>query len=387
MVKVPTLAEDGQNWKIYCGKLLEHAATKGWLDVLAGAWDDGMNDWEGCNALLHELLHDTIPISIYIRLRRNTAHQVFKNLAKHFCNRKPIVDPCAKKLATCTNEDKRDPSAESPMSENAATGAEREDPPMKALNRGTKDVDNGNVGCTEDPRMSLEASSKGNSTESAGTLVLLESVLHEMQNELQNSLPLTPRLPIDGEPNMCKQEVVDSVVTAERANGTVKMAEPTKTDADIDGKAALGRELAERVHRVDKGDEECDNELRPQQTTFYYEENHQRNESTNTNVHNAYRLLLVGEWDVYVCGEMANLNGDMDASNTAVERVYGPSELKETEDAMENESRGHKGSTSERENIDGAVGCCQQLCMADGGGNRGVEPTGMPNESESPSAT
>ena len=54
--------------EIYCTKLLEHAATKGWLGVLAGTSDDGTNDWEGCNALLHELLHDTIPISIYIRL-------------------------------------------------------------------------------------------------------------------------------------------------------------------------------------------------------------------------------------------------------------------------------------------------------------------------------
>jgi len=106
MVKIPAFELDGQNWKIYCAKLLEHAAMKGWLDVLAGASDDGTNDWEGCNALLHELLHDTIPISIYIRLHHNTAHQVFKNLAKHFHDREPVVDPHVKKLATCTNEDK-----------------------------------------------------------------------------------------------------------------------------------------------------------------------------------------------------------------------------------------------------------------------------------------
>jgi len=96
---------------------------------------------------------------------------------------------------------------ESPTSENAATGADWEDPPTKDLTRGTEDVNNRNIGCTEDPCTSLEASSKGNSAESTGTLSLLESVLHEMQNELQNSLLLTPRLPIDGEPNTCKQEV------------------------------------------------------------------------------------------------------------------------------------------------------------------------------------
>jgi len=65
MAKIPALELDGQNWKIYCTKLLEHAATQNLLNVLAGGPDE---DWEGCNALLHELLHDTIPISIYIRL-------------------------------------------------------------------------------------------------------------------------------------------------------------------------------------------------------------------------------------------------------------------------------------------------------------------------------
>jgi len=63
MVKVPALAEDGQNWKIYCAKLLEYAAMRNWLNVLAGALDE---DWEGYNALLHELLHDTVHIFIYI---------------------------------------------------------------------------------------------------------------------------------------------------------------------------------------------------------------------------------------------------------------------------------------------------------------------------------
>ena len=131
MVKIPALELDGQNWKIYHVKLLEHAATKGWLGVLAGELDN--EDWEGCNALLHELLHDTIHISIYIRLRHNTTHQVFKYLTKCFCDCDPIADPRTKKLATCTNDDKCYPSAKSPTSENAVTGADWEDPPTKDL--------------------------------------------------------------------------------------------------------------------------------------------------------------------------------------------------------------------------------------------------------------
>ena len=272
MDKVPALTEDGQNWKIYRMKLLEHAATKGWLGVLAGASDNGTNDWEGCNALLHELLHDTIHISIYIQLHHNTAHQVFKYLAKRFRDREPIADPRAKKLVTCTNEVKHDPSAETPTSENAATGAEREDPPTKDLTRGTEDVDNRNVGRTQDPCTSSEASAEGNSAECAnGTLVLLTGELHKTQNVPQNSLPLTPRLPIDGKPDECKQEAAESIVTAGRTNGMVRMTEPHETVADINGKAAPGRELVERVHVVNEGTEtEHDSKSQLQQNPLLF---------------------------------------------------------------------------------------------------------------------
>ena len=46
MVKIPELAEDGRNWKIYCAKFLEVAATECLLSIVAG-WesDDGSKDW------------------------------------------------------------------------------------------------------------------------------------------------------------------------------------------------------------------------------------------------------------------------------------------------------------------------------------------------------
>jgi len=358
MVKIPALELDGQNWKNYRAKLLEHAATKGWLDVLAGASDDGTYDWEGYNALLHELLHDTVPISIYIRLRRNTAHQVFKYLAKRFRDREPIADPRAKKLATCANEDKHYPSAESPTSENAATerlaNAKRDEedlPCTKDLTRGNEDVNDRNVG-REDPCTSLEASAKGNSAESAGTTVLLESAPHETQTEPQDSLPLTPRPPIDGEPRECKQEVVESVVTAERTKGTAQSANPPETDADVNRKATLGREPAETVCRVNKGDKERDNESRLQQTNFYCKEDRQHDENVNADVPSAHRLPLEGEWTVRASGGLTN------------------------------SSEGCERGAVEQECVDEPiVECCQQLCMADGDPGRGVEPTDTPNES------
>jgi len=384
MVKIPKLAEDGQNWKIYRTKLLEHAATKGWLGVLAGKLDN--EDWEGCNALLHELLHDTIHISIYIQLHRNTAHQVFKYLAKRFRDREPIADPRTKKLATCTNDAKRYLSVKNPTSKNAATGADREDPPTKDLIRGTKDVDDRIVGHT-DPRTSFEASAKGTSAKSAGTTVLLESELHEKQDRPQNSLQATPqRLPTEDQPRACEQEVAESLVTAERTKGKVGMAKPNQTVADVDGKAALGREPAERVHAVNKGTEtEREHESQPQQTNFYCKESCQHDTNANSNVPNAYGLPLKGEWLVYASGEMTNSNGDADASNAAIEHVCGPSESRETEGAMEIESEGCGGGTSGRACIDeleAVVECCQQLCMADGNPGCGIQPVDVPNESD-----
>jgi len=372
MVKIPALELDGQNWKIYRAKLLEHAATKGWLDVLAGGPDNRTNDWEGCNALLHELLHDTIPISIYIRLRRNTAHQVFKHLAKRFHDRDPITDPRAKKLATCANEAKRYSSAKTPTSENAATGADREDPPTKDLIRGTKDVDDKNVG-REDPRTKAEALSKGTSAKCTETTpVVLESAPHETQKPPQDSLQTTPRLPTEGKPSECKQEVTGSVVMAGRTNGTVGMTEPRKTDADVDLTPTLGREPVTRDCGVDEGDGDREYQSRIQQTEFSCKESRQHDKNENANVPNAHGLPLEGEWTVCASGEASDWNGDANASNAAVERVDSPNESRVTEDTPGVESEGCERGTSE--------GAC--VDEEDGDPGRRVEPADTQNESD-----
>ena len=70
--------------------------------------------------------------------------------------------------------------------------------------------------------------------------VILKSAPHKMQTEPQDSLPLTPRLLIDGKPGECKQEVADSVMMDGCTNGTVKTAEPMAVD--VDRTAMLGRD-------------------------------------------------------------------------------------------------------------------------------------------------
>ena len=118
MVKIPELAEDRQNWKIYCTKFLEVAATFDCLKVLAGRPYEG-DDWDGCNALLCCMFMETVAPSIYFKIRRRTAHKNFKYLAKHFCDSEPI--PRANELQHAGTATEAETPEKSPMSTNAAT--------------------------------------------------------------------------------------------------------------------------------------------------------------------------------------------------------------------------------------------------------------------------
>ena len=164
----------------------------------------------------------------------------------------------------------------------------------------------------EDPRVSREASAEGNSAERAdGTSVLCAATLHKMPNQPQNSLQATRRrLPIEDEPCTCEQEAVESVVMAGRMNRMVEMAKPNESDADVDGKATLGRELAGMVHRVDEGGEEREPQAQLQQMKFYCEESCQCSRNATENIPSAHGLPLEGEWAVYLSGEMKNSNGN-----------------------------------------------------------------------------
>ena len=338
MVKIPELAEDGKNWKIYHTKFLEVAATYDCLKVLAGRPYKG-EDWDGCNALLCCTFMESVPPSIYFKIHCRIAHENFKYLTKRFHNNNPI--PHTNELQCAGTATVVEMPEKSPMSTDAATeqlahaNSDVEDlsNSTKALTRGTEDTDDGSVRCIQDPRMSYEASAKGTSANCAETtLVILKGVPHEMQNLLQDSLPLTPRPPIDGKPCECKQEAADSVMTAGRTNGTAQLAKPTEiadinlekaalggepverasgvekggeTGVDIDRMAMLGTDPAERACTVDEGAEmECKG-TQLQQTTFYCEESRQRNGNANEDIPSIQKLPLKGEWTVlYVNGEL-----------------------------------------------------------------------------------
>ena len=118
MVKIPELAEDGQNWKIYRTKFLKVAATFDCLEVLAGRPYEG-DDWDGCNALLCCMFMETVAPSIYFKIRHRTAHKNFKYLAKRFRDNEPI--PRTNELQCAGTAAAAEMPEKSPMSANAAT--------------------------------------------------------------------------------------------------------------------------------------------------------------------------------------------------------------------------------------------------------------------------
>ena len=377
MVKIPELAEDGQNWKIYCAKFLEVTATFDCLEVLAGRPYEG-EDWDGCNTLLCCMFMETVAPSIYFKIRCRTAHENFKYLMKHFHNNDPI--PCANELQ-CTGTAAAVEMEKSPTSTNAATeqhaDAKLDEDNLsttKALTRGTQDINDRNVGCIQDPHMSSEASAQGTSTNCTEmTPVMLESaLLHETQIEPQSSLPLTPRLPIEGEPSECKQEQAESVVMAGCTNRTAQLANPTETDVDINRTALLGREPAERVCRVDEGDGEHESQSRIQQTKFFCEETSQRNENATDNVPIAHGVLLEGEWTWCASGKASDPKGTENALNAAVQHADGSCEHLRLADVDGIELEACEGGTSKFTSVD----------KSDGDKSRKVKPAGTPNESE-----
>ena len=182
-----------------------------------------------------------------------------------------------------------------------------------------KSVDNGIVG-HQDPRMSLEALAQGTSAKCAETTpVVLEGTPHKLKTKLQSSLLLTLRLPIDGEPGRCKQEVADSIMAAECTKWTVETAEPNETDTDVNRTPMLGRELATRDCGVDEGDVTERKDLRLLKAEFYCKEIVQRNKNENENIPSTQKLPLEGEWTACASGEMTDLERDADMSNELTE--------------------------------------------------------------------
>ena len=113
MVEIPALKLNGQNWKIYCAKILEDAATLDVLDVLAG-WrtepdDEDTNDWEdwySCDCSAKWLIYPILPPQLVTPIQElQTAHKIFVFLAHKFHDTDLIKRDAKKKVETCANDE------------------------------------------------------------------------------------------------------------------------------------------------------------------------------------------------------------------------------------------------------------------------------------------
>ena len=160
----------------------------------------------------------------------------------------------------------------------------------------------------------------------------------------------------------------------EPAERAARVDEGGETDTDVDRMALLGGEPAERASGVDEGDGTERKDLWLPKAELYCEDKHQHNENASENLPSAYKLPLEGEWTGYASGEARDPEGDANASDAATERADCPHESRETTDANGVESEGCREGMSGSASVD----------EADGSIGQGVEPAGMPNESEDP---
>ena len=198
----------------------------------------------------------------------------------------------------------------SPMSMNTATeqhaDAKSDEDDLsttKDLTQGTEDVYDRNVRC-QDLCMSLKASVQGTSAKRAETtpVMLKRALPHKLQKRPQDSLQVTPYA--------CKQEAVDSIVTAGCMDRMVQLANLPETIADVDKGTLLGRELVVEAYGVHKGNRmEHEGKLRLHQTDFYCEEKDQHSGNATENIPITYGLPLKGEWTVYPSGKLSKSKG------------------------------------------------------------------------------
>ena len=107
MVEIPALALDGQNWEIYCMRILEVAATLRVLKVLTGLEkDDGSDYWLGRDTKARFLLYPMLPPQLLDSiLQLDTVHEMFMYLERKLHDTDPIKKDAERKVKTCANDE------------------------------------------------------------------------------------------------------------------------------------------------------------------------------------------------------------------------------------------------------------------------------------------
>ena len=347
-VKIPALALDGQNWKIFRVKLIEAAATQHVLGLLAG-WEvepdnnesDEWDNWFGYDAIAKFLIYPTLPLELLRPIRKlRTVHEMFEFLAHHFHDHNPIErDAQMNKAKTCANEEVNNGQVgtvhvhtEDTYQTFGPAGIAAESPENPQRSGDGQVTNNGSENATHQVETMQKRWQKF-----AGTCYRCGEVGHRARDcRLLNDMPKCSakgQTTTDGQKwtRRCKK----------RDNSTTK----------VDETALLGGEPAKRAPEVDETMRSNPQRLMQAQTI----EENQRSKNATKDIPGTHGLPLEGEWIVCVSGEASC--------------EMGTSESRSVDDEVEAFVQMPTKSS-------------QQLAGVDGDTGRKVEPTDTTNVPE-----
>lgn len=296
-VEIPALALDGQNWKIFCAKLIEATATQQVLGLLAG-WEvepddedsQEWDDWYGYDAVAKFLIYPTLPLELLHPIRKlHTAHEMFEFLAHQFHDYDPIErDVQTKKAKTCANEEVNNGQVgtahvhtEDTYQTFGPAGIAAESPENPQRSGDGQVTNNG----SENAMHQAETMRKRRQT-FAGTCYRCGEVGHRARDcRLSND---TPKCSAKGQ------------TTTDGQKWTRRCKKCDNSTTKVDETALLGGEPAKRAPEVDKTMRSNPQRLARAQTNF---EENQRSKNATKDVPSTHGLPLEGEWIVCASGE------------------------------------------------------------------------------------
>ena len=191
---------------------------------------DGTDDWEGRDTTAKFLIYPTLPLELLHPIRKlDTTHEMFMFLAQRFHDTNPIERDTKTKAKTCTND--KVSNGQSGSSNKHAVEAYQTD---EQAGIATED--------SENPQRSGDESVMNGD----------ENIMYQAETMLKR-----PKL-FAGTCYRCREvghRAHDCRKSMDLPGNSTNKTRKTKTIADVNRKATLGRDLVGMVHGVNKGEE------------------------------------------------------------------------------------------------------------------------------------
>jgi len=137
VLEIPELAQENQNWKIYCTHILDSAAAEGVVSHLVGATPKPVDSheleaWNQSNAVAKYIILEVITDSLLARLMHHElAHTLYSHLAAIFGDHEPIaIEPPAERSdqdePLCEDSHSKSDGADSARTANIVEGKDVE---------------------------------------------------------------------------------------------------------------------------------------------------------------------------------------------------------------------------------------------------------------------